>query len=160
MGTCDPKTGKGDKGYLSKDDTHFFTRRFKEFFAPKYGKAAIARLLFHDDYLEVLIQPSAGTSDVLFSRYEDAIKQAISEAFGEASQNIEISSVSGSNSREFKLDIHGVDLLSDSGALKKLTKAFESLRDTKVGEGLVIGQGVFDSIEDRQHGIGHGGAAR
>lgn len=136
MGTRD----SSQKGYLIEDserNPNIFARRFKEFFAPKYGKAAIARLIFEGD--EIAIQPSAGTTDELFEKFQHHIIAAL-EHHGFTNVHID---TRGDNWREYALTMHE-DMTSEDN-LQKLRNTFESLKGPQY-QGLVIGDDVDDSI--------------
>jgi hypothetical protein len=126
------------KGYAHDDPR--VARRLKEAFAPNYGKAAIARVLFGEGAAKghITIDPAAGTTDQKIEAYE-----------GEIARAFEIVGLIGAtlhrhpnNGGRFTIDVPNANFATDEKALTKLQKAFSYMRENT--KGLVISQAILD----------------
>lgn len=132
----DPELAMGTRharGYIL--DHPEVARRMKEFFAPHYGRAAIANLFAEDGHIKIETAPS--TPEAMLLKYRADIVRAMEQAGLHDPQVIENHLHIGT----FVLSATE-DLSNDRAALAKLGVAFESLRQGTPG--LLIGQKIID----------------
>lgn len=115
-------------------------RRVKEFFAPHYGKAAIANLFLENDALK--IESAAGTPDYAMAKNSDVILAALTRA-GLTNPRL-VANPYHIGVVEIQAD---EDVAHDPAALRKVGAAFADLRQS--AQGLVIAEKIIDEDIDR-----------
>lgn len=132
LAATDPnQDAKEARGYVLDDKN--VARRMKEFFAPHYGRAAIANLFVEEG--SVKIETAPGTTEAQLMAYKPQILEAMQKA---GLHNVEL------------IDNHlhigtfviqaDEDLTRDRDAIKKLGEGFKHLREN--APGLVIAQKI------------------
>jgi hypothetical protein len=110
-------------------------RRMREWFAPHYGRAAIANILFEEG--RVMLEAAPGTPDEKLADHGDTIAAALEKA------GLHDVKLVGNHAHVGLFEIHTREqLFGDRLALKRLHGAFEGLR--RAENGLVIAQSILD----------------
>lgn len=127
-----PDEAMGDHektGYISKDQE--VDRRLKEWYAPLFGKAALANIRKAEDGSCIILETVPNTSDSLFETHKQTMVGAMENA---GLQNVIIER--NGEAGRFRLTADG--LPDDHGALDNLANALRSLRNN--AKGLVIAE--------------------
>lgn len=139
--------GNDDKsGYILNDP--IINRRLREFFAPHYGKAAVAHLHFRTNLQGprepgLVLETAAGTPDSMFETYKPAIIEALETA---GLHDVAIDT-DGGYIGQFRIRARE-DIMRTPSALDKLQRAFTRL--LKNTPGLVIAKNIIDSTIPEQ----------
>lgn len=132
----DPEDAMGTReqsGYILNDAR--VSRRLKEFFAPHYGRAAIANIYFEEG--NVMLEAAPGTPDATLARYRETIESAMKQA------GLRDAAMVGNDGHLGLFTLQAREnLYNDPVALLKLKKAFTHLRGQ--AEGLVVAQSIMD----------------
>lgn len=132
------KAAKAARGYALNDAR--VARRTKEFFAPHYGKAAIANLFLENDALK--IESAPGTPDDTMADNREVIVAALERA------GLTNPKLVGNPYHIGVMDIQAdEDVAHDPAALRKVGAAFKDLRQS--AQGLLIAEKIIDKDVDR-----------